>query len=777
MSSLLVALLGLATTPVSAGTPVPTPDVSAVLDDSEPSEVATVLIGAPLRAPALDLPEPVRAALRRGQWAKSAELLGRLGPDAFTGSDRGDWAFLLAWSHIHTDHPERALPLVPLLEHTTAPSSYIALVRGELYRSQDDGVEALRWLERVPPTSSIYPRAAVQRAEVLRELKRTQEAFALYEELVQRPDPAAGNPEALLALARRHGAGAPEAYPHLRRVWAQYPRSEHSVEAAKLLKSYSGSAYAPSWQDVSARAERLMYQGAHKTALAETAPRLAEASDDSMAACRMRYVRGRSAYKLNQLTNAVAGFGDAGTRCVDAEGAYGPRSLYLQGTAEFRRRRYASSAAAYRILADSYSDHSMADDALTRGGISLQEGGDLAKAQAWWREALERFPEGDTVPEATWRLAFSLYLEGKPDAAVETARALGALPLASNRRHVLAGRYWSARWLLYPNVDAPTVAVDDPEARAAAIEGFRSLCVDNPRSYYALLAYGRLRELAPELAAQLAQRPEGHDRGDLSRPWVVRQSYLESPAIRDGVALARLGLIAEARQEWRVADVGEHTPDEVAWQTELRIGAGDWLYAHDHLRDWLEHHPVGTLGSREAQVVRVAYPDRYWENVQAAAPSYRYDPRLFHALVREESNFNRTIVSFAGARGLSQLMPPTARQTAGWLGMTIQMSDLDDPDTNLKIGAKYLDAMHKQLDDSPYLSLAAYNAGAARVSGWMGDWGNLPTDEFVERIPFRETRGYVKRVSDTWQTMRWQFDEGEAFADLSAFNHKALPDH
>ena len=60
---------------------------------------------------------------------------------------------------------------------------------------------------------------------------------------------------------------------------------------------------------------------------------------------------------------------------------------------------------------------------------------------------------------------------------------------------------------------------------------------------------------------------------------------------------------------------------------------------------------------------------------------------------------------------------------------------------------------------------------------WRDEWGNVPTDEFVERIPFRETRDYVKRVTGTWQTMRWQFDVDQGgFADLSAYNHEARPD-
>lgn len=748
------------------------PTASADAPATEPK----VVVGAAARKLALPLDEPLLTALRGRSWSAAARRLEATDPATLTGAAKADWAFLRAWTLAHAGQAEEALSLLPLFDGKgSAPSSYASLVRGEVLLDAGEHLEALRALEAVPRTAGIWPRAAVQQAEALRELGRTKEAFDLYRELVDRPDPADGNALALLALARHLGPGSDEAYPHLRRLWAQYPGTSEASEASRLLSGYSGARYRATWQETAARAERLMLRGDNRGALALLDKIEIPAKDDSVDACRALFTRGRARYRLNQLTSSVAGFGDVGARCVNAEGGYGPRGLYLIGTAEHRRRRYAESAAAYRQLTSLYPEHSMADDGLTRGGIALQEKDDLAGAQAMWREALERFPEGDTGPEAIWRLAFSLYLQGKGSEAREVAERLGDLPLAVDAVHVAAGRYWAARWALYPDVEHPTRPVADPARRQAAIDGFEDLITRWPHSFYSVLAWSRLRELAPERAAAIA-RPEGHDPGSLERPWIVRLSFHDDPAIRDGVALARLGLIREARAEWSALDPDALTGDEMAWLTELRIATGDWLFAHDDMRSWLKSHPVGTLGPREPQIIAVAYPDRYWDLVQGSAKTYRYEPRLFHALVREESNFNRTIVSFAGARGLSQLMPATAQQTAGWLGMKISLDDLDDPKTNLTIGARYLEAMHKDLSGSPYLSLAAYNAGAGRVKQWLTAWGNVPTDEYVERIPFRETREYVKRVMGTWQTVRYQRDvEAPPFYDLSTFNHQARP--
>jgi soluble lytic murein transglycosylase len=180
------------------------------------------------------------------------------------------------------------------------------------------------------------------------------------------------------------------------------------------------------------------------------------------------------------------------------------------------------------------------------------------------------------------------------------------------------------------------------------------------------------------------------------------------------------------------------------------------------------------LGEHQAQVLRVAYPDRYWAEVQQATAGYRFEPRLFHALCREESNFNVRIVSHAGAIGLAQLMPYTARDVASWMGTTVTTADLNDPAINARLGARYLEQVHKQLGGSTYLAVAAYNAGPGRVNQWLGEFGNVPTDEYVEMIPFRETRHYVKRVMGSWQTYRYQFDTGPLFYDLSAYNHEAM---
>ena len=123
---------------------------------------------------------------------------------------------------------------------------------------------------------------------------------------------------------------------------------------------------------------------------------------------------------------------------------------------------------------------------------------------------------------------------------------------------------------------------------------------------------------------------------------------------------------------------------------------------------------------------------------------------MIHAIARQESQFDRKIVSRAGARGLMQLMPGTARDTAGKIGVGYSMSSLDDPAYNMQLGSWYFGRLMDTYRGSYPLAVAAYNAGAGNVNKWIAQNGDpRATGDilgWIEAIPFGETRSYVQRV-------------------------------
>jgi soluble lytic murein transglycosylase len=115
--------------------------------------------------------------------------------------------------------------------------------------------------------------------------------------------------------------------------------------------------------------------------------------------------------------------------------------------------------------------------------------------------------------------------------------------------------------------------------------------------------------------------------------------------------------------------------------------------------------------------------------------------------MREESSFRPAVISPAGARGLMQLMPTTAARVADQIGFAGYDDDLlTDPATNVRLGTAYLDALLGRFGGRASAAVGSYNAGPEAVARWLAEGRGQADDEWVETIPYDETRNYVKRV-------------------------------
>jgi soluble lytic murein transglycosylase len=146
----------------------------------------------------------------------------------------------------------------------------------------------------------------------------------------------------------------------------------------------------------------------------------------------------------------------------------------------------------------------------------------------------------------------------------------------------------------------------------------------------------------------------------------------------------------------------------------------------------------------------ILYPLAYWQEVDAAARQTGVDPLLILAVMREESRFAADARSIAGALGLMQLMPATAQRMSAPAQVKVKGSeDILNQRTNILLGSSYLKSLMSTFNSLP-LSLAAYNAGEHNVSEWVQQGRYRSAAEFIEDIPFSETRTYVKKVMTTY---------------------------
>jgi soluble lytic murein transglycosylase len=149
---------------------------------------------------------------------------------------------------------------------------------------------------------------------------------------------------------------------------------------------------------------------------------------------------------------------------------------------------------------------------------------------------------------------------------------------------------------------------------------------------------------------------------------------------------------------------------------------------------------------------RLAYPDAHAELLRPAARRLGVDPALVLAVMRRESAFVSSARSAAAAEGLLQLRPETARRLGAVLGIGGD-ADLVDPAENTRLGVAYL-ALLLDRFPAPAQALAAYNAGPPAAAAWSRARSGLPLDEWVEEIPYRETRQYVRTVLSDWARYR-----------------------
>ena len=214
----------------------------------------------------------------------------------------------------------------------------------------------------------------------------------------------------------------------------------------------------------------------------------------------------------------------------------------------------------------------------------------------------------------------------------------------------------------------------------------------------------------------------------------VVSNVREEPTIQRARELLALERYLDARREW-------YFITQTLDQDELIAAA---LIAHEW--QWHDRAISSLAKAKSWNDLGIRFPLKHKQQVAKAAKDKAIDPPWIYAMMRQESAFMRDAHSSAGALGLMQLMPGTANAVARKLKQRRpSKQDLFNPEKNIQLGTTYLEEVYLQLDKNPVLAIAAYNAGPHRVKRWLPEY-NMPADIWIELVPFKETRNYVKSV-------------------------------
>ncbi|MFO8024878.1 transglycosylase SLT domain-containing protein [Thiohalophilus sp.] len=374
---------------------------------------------------------------------------------------------------------------------------------------------------------------------------------------------------------------------------------------------------------------------------------------------------------------------------------------------------------------------------ITVYGLRRLAGRDPVRAARYWEELKPDYRFSDQEQERIERqLSLALVRSDDPQAPQWLARLkLGNEDTEVKTAHILSAlqdRDWSAAldWL---NQLSPTAA-HSPRWRYWRARSLEELGrTSEARSLYQLSAGDR--SYYGFMAADRGGIPYHFDH----RPLLFGQDDLHAlhdiPALQRAAELYTLGRVADARREWN--------------HLLLRLNEDQLLRAAKLAEEWGWHDRViMTLArARYWDDLEMRFPLAHQQTVLNQARDQQIDPAWAFAVIRQESAFTHDARSHAGALGLMQLLPRTARSVARALRMPMRgQRDILDVNNNITLGVRYLRKVKDRFHGHPVLATAAYNAGGRNVRRWLPEGQIQPADLWIESVPFGETRKYLQRV-------------------------------
>lgn len=547
-------------------------------------------------------------------------------------------------------------------------------------------------------------------------------------------------PELLLsrAYARLATGAQPEAHKDLRALLLRFPTHPHAAEAMRLLSIAGPPLF--SFEEQLSRTQALIAQGAPSEALSQlegsTPP---EGKERQGALARMALLRAQA---LLAKGNEAAAFTQLELAASTGKPSTAAEAMMTKARRLMRAQDHEKARALMLALDTRYPDNGNAEEAGYLGAWLSLSDGRFEQAVADFDAFELRHPAARKRDEARWFRAWALFRLGRFDVARASLDALcDEFPKSSL---VPQARYWATRFAQLGKLRQVTVktTLDDgglAETRRASVDAgvpidvekeYRDVANGFAGTWYAALAAERLVELGREAPRTFAKEP-------------VALKTKPPASLTLAIELAKTGLFRDAAEEVNRV-VGTVTTAEDALPLGHALQSiGEFGAAHGLAARWLWGQ---VYTARRPEALALMYPRAYQAAVEGRATEVGLDPFLAWAIMRRESGFRPEVVSSADARGLMQIIPPTAKAIASELkAATPAPDDLYAPDVNVRFGTWYLSALLDRMGH-PALCAASYNAGPSSVAKWMVQRGHLPLDEWIEEIPFKETRGYVKQV-------------------------------
>lgn len=539
-----------------------------------------------------------------------------------------------------------------------------------------------------------------------------------------RAEPIAGHVDFQLAMAKAEllAGRADDANSLFKHVYLSYPLSiEAGVARAQLASSGILTALPP--EERRRHADALYNAGHFSDAEDEYRSLAAQPNIDSGVRNWLLVAAAECDWKLKSLSarelNAIP----------DSTDDAGARRLYLLMELARDRSDTTTQQSIVSQMETRFPESSWLAEALYSSGNMYLLRKDYPNAINYYGELARRFPLSKYAPSAHWRAGWLNYRLGQYP---EAARLFDEqIRVYAGGKEIPAALYWRGR-----------IAEEQEHRPDTAAEYYQTILRVYPHYYYAMLAQNRLTHLGavtPERIATLdAMHPE-------PVPELTDDVPEDDPHVVKARLLANAGLNEYIAPEIRASDGSDE------WgafaEAEIYASDGEGWRAMRLLKRAIPFYTSAPIESIPIGYWRILFPQNYWSDIKANAEKNGLDPYMVASLIRQETEFNPTAVSNRDAYGLMQLLPSVGRSMAREEGIRhFQTSELLNPATNIRLGTLYLRHTLDRFGGQPVYAFAAYNAGDDRVQDWQSIGNYHGIDEFVESIPFTETREYVQAI-------------------------------
>ncbi|MCP4500435.1 MAG: transglycosylase SLT domain-containing protein [Deltaproteobacteria bacterium] len=495
------------------------------------------------------------------------------------------------------------------------------------------------------------------------------------------------------------------------------------------------------------RARSLVQQHKNRLVLATLKRHSPKVKDTSGEACEIRYMQGKTSRKMRRYRASRRDLDFVAASCKNV---FQKKARYLQArVASYQNDKVALKL--FESFAKDFPEDKLTDDVLLWKAEYHGHRRQNKKAIETYQLILKSFPEGDMHGKASFDLAM---YQARNDNVKSARKTLEALIGNTREGPILLhdqAQYWRARFAVFPSLkdlrfSPETKLVDEG---LAALE---ALALARPASYYGHMA--RLMRLEANAIRGLEEPALTKKLDDKARLHVKSMPRKKLKLTKDtplaiGRNLLNDGYDSEALLYLDAVAFAALDEDKAITLAYLYDLAGHPEKSHQVLRargkSMIGGHPDDDLA-----LWMLAYPKAHKKAIDDAVNAVKLPAHIIFALAREESAFDAGVLSWAGAIGLTQLMPPTAREEAKLLRLKEPtLKALQEPELNARLGARHLS--RRQNLGHPLLGIAAYNAGPGNVNRWKkSKRASLTIDAMIESITIEQTRRYVKKVTGSW---------------------------